>query len=86
MCPGPAHVISEWLSRRTQIMMIELLGAVIAVEQMSEKMEGKRITFARSDINDMAGYMWDLVAKRDIGLYVARVPTDGNPSDGPSPR
>ena len=67
---------------------------------MSEKIEGKRITLvidseaaeaalikgysARSDINDLAGYMWDLVAKRDIGLYVARVPTNGNPSDGPS--
>ena len=96
----PEYVISEWLSRRTQIMMIDLLGAVIAVEQMSEKMAGKRITLfidseaaeaalikgysARFDINDLAGYMWDLVAKRDIGLYVARVPTDGNPSDGPS--
>ena len=61
-------------------------------------MEGKRITLfieseaaeaalikgysARSDISDLAGYMWDLVAKRDIGLHVARVPTDGNPSDG----
>ena len=96
----PEHVISEWSSRRTQIMMVEMLGAVMAVEQMSEKMEGKRITLfidseaaeaalikgysARSDINDLAGYMWDLVAQRDIGLYVARVPTDGNPSDGPS--
>ena len=39
---------------------------------------------AKSDINDLAGYMWDLVAKRDIGLYVARVATDVNPSDGPS--
>ena len=97
---APEYVISEWLSRRTQIMMIELLRAVIAVEQMSEKMEGKRITLfidsetaeaalikgysARSDINDLAGYMWDPVAKRDMGFFVARVPTDGNPSDGSS--
>ena len=70
---GPEYVISEWLSRRTQIMMIELLRAG-GIDQVS----------SRSDINDLAGYMWDPVAKRDMGFFVARVPTDGNPSDGPS--
>ena len=84
----PEYVISEWLSRRTQIMMTELLGAVIAVEQMSEKMEGMRITLfidseaaeaalskgysARSNINDLAGYMWDLVAKRETSASSSR--------------
>ena len=63
---------------------------------MSEKTEGKRIRLGSCGGGIDQGILrqvrhqcfgritQDLVAKRDIGLYVARVPTDGNPSDGPS--
>ena len=37
-----------------------------------------------SDLCKLIGVFWELVQKFDLLMYIDRVPTDSNPSDGPS--
>ena len=66
--------------------MIELIASVVAVEHMAKAMAGKTaLLFVDSeDQEDLVSIFWDLILEADIGMYISRVPTDSNSSDGPS--
>ena len=52
----------------------------------SEAVEGCLVkgSSSREDQEDFVSIFWDLILEADIGIYISRVPTDSNPSDGPS--
>ena len=39
---------------------------------------------SREDLCSLVGLFWELCEAGSIGMYIDRVPTDSNPSDGPS--
>ena len=92
--------MEEWLPRNTQIVMVEAFAPAVAIDALRSDMEGANILLlvdaeavegalvrgysSREDLCELAGLFWSLACELDIGVYVDRVPTDGNPSDGPS--
>ena len=72
----PRVVIDTWLPRKTQICMVELVGAVIALETFRDYVRDKSILLlvdaedvegalvkgysARCDICELIGQFWDL--------------------------
>ena len=92
--------METWLPRKTQIGMIELVAPLMALEALGKRVDGCRIivlvdseaaegALARGysgveDVCALAGLFWRQCVARGIAPYIDRVPTDGNPSDGPS--
>ena len=96
----PAEVIRTWLPRATQICMVELVATVIALQTFKPYLQDKSVLFlvdaeavegalvkgysARSDLCELVGVFWDLVLDLKALVYIDRVPTDANCSDGSS--
>ena len=94
--------IDQWIVRDTQICMIELLAAVVALDHHAARMRGRQLLLLvdsediesalvkgysnRTDRGDLITIFWDIALRHDLNVYVARVPTDSNPADGPSRR
>ena len=90
----------EWKPRQTQIAMVELLGAVAAIDVHSEQLRGKYVTLlvdsepvegclvkgysSQEDEGDLASVFLDLVRRFDIAVYIAQITTDSNTADQPS--
>ena len=80
--------------------MVEAFAPVLVVDILGQLLQDKLVFFfidaapvqallikgysKREDMCALAGYFWQQCARRTIGAYIDRVPTDGNPSDGPS--
>ena len=80
--------------------MVELVAAVLAVETFrhymqdatvlllvdAEAVEGALINgySAWSDVSLLVGKFWELAQVLNAAIYIDRVPTDANCSDGPS--
>ena len=93
-------VLNTWISRATQICMVELVASVLALETFrhymqdatvlllvdSEAVEGALVKgySARSDVSLPVGQFWQLAQALNASIYIDRVPTDANCSDGPS--
>ena len=89
--------IAEWLPRKNQIAMIELLGVVKALVTFdevlakrslivftdSEVVEGALIKgySSRSDVCHLVGLFWEIVSDLETLVYVTRVSTDANIAD-----
>ena len=81
--------------------MVELLGAVSAIDVHSEQLRGKYVTLlvdsepiegclvkgysSQEDAGDLASVFWDLVRRFDIAVYISRISTDANPADERGP-
>ena len=94
----PQRVIDTWIPRKTQISMIEMFAPVCVLENFKELLKGKRaILFvdseavegalikgysARWDLCELTGAFWHTALEMDSIIYIDRVPTDANPSDG----
>ena len=94
------EIIDKWLPRATQICMVELIAAVVALETFrdylrdktlllfidSEAVEGALVKgySSRSDICELVGVFWELALALKCSVYIDRVPTDANCSDGAS--
>ena len=90
----------EWITRENQIVMIELLATVVAVETFKNEIKNKKTILlvdsepcegalvkgysTRSDMSLLTGKFWDIVAEIDCLMYIDRVSTDANPADIPS--
>ena len=88
------------LPPRTQIVLVELSAAVLALDQLPTGSREKSFLLfvdrepaesalikgysVRGDMCDLVAYFWDVVATQDHSVFVTCVPSDGNPSDGPS--
>merc|ERR1711904_508269 len=78
--------------------MVELFAPVLALAMMGKFLEKKKVLLfvdsetvegalvkgysARSDMCELTGEFWHLAHIWDIRIYIDRVPTDSNPSDG----
>ena len=96
----PEEMIKRWLQRQTQIVLIEAFAPVLVVDIFGQMFKDKLVHFfidsapveallvkgysKKEDLCGLAGFFWQCCASRSIGAYVDRVPSDGNPSDGPS--
>jgi hypothetical protein len=96
----PKEVMDKWISRVTQIFMIELVAIILALETFryylhntnvlllvdAEAVEGALVKgySSRSDVSLLVGKFWELAQELGAAIYVDRVPTDANCSDGPS--
>jgi hypothetical protein len=94
------ELMTRWLPRATQICMVELFAAVAALETFGDYLRGKTVLLfvdseaieaalvkgysSRSDICELVGVFWDKVQSLKCMLYIDRVPTDANCSDGAS--
>jgi hypothetical protein len=96
----PEEFIAKWLPRATQIRMVELFATVVALKTFGDYLKGKSVLLfvdseavegalvkgysSRSDICELVGVFWDTVQSLKCLVYIDRVPTDANCSDGAS--
>ena len=96
----PQHIIDKWLPRSTQIVMIEALAPIIALDLVredikdasvmifvdSEAAEGALIKgySSREDLCELTGVFWKMVMDINVLVYIDRVSTDANIADLPS--
>ena len=87
-----------WLPRKNQIMLVEMFAVIQMVASCGHRMRKKHIlVFVDSmsaegalvsgrgrvdDIGQLSSVFWRLVQEYQILVYICRVPTDGNISDG----
>ena len=92
------EIMDFWIKRKNQIAMVELFAPVLTLFMMGEVLKGMKILLfvdsepvegalvkgysSRSDMCLLTGLFWRLAHKWDIKIYIDRVPTDCNPSDG----
>ena len=94
------EVIAKWLPRRNQICMIELLAPIAALWTFRHYVRDKFVLLlidsevveaalikgysSREDVCELVGVFWELALQLNVQICIDRVPTDANPSDGPS--
>ena len=93
-------IMERWFKRETQINQVELLALVAAMEAYGPELEGKRVIAlvdsegalgaaikgysVHRDVSDLVTILWESVSRWGIILYLDRISTDANISDGPS--
>ena len=96
----PESVINKWIPRKTQIVMVELVAAVLVLTNFASQLRCKHVLLlidseavegalikgysGTEDVCELVGLFWDLAAKLRCLIYIDRVPTDANPADYPS--
>ena len=96
----PQRVIDQWMPRKTQICLIELVGVIIAFETFRDYLQGKTVLLfvdaeavegalvkgysARSDVCELVGLFWDMALDLGCSVYIDRISTDANCADAPS--
>ena len=97
-CPIDQVLIDRWLPRKHQICMVEAFAPVAALATFARVLRGKRIIMGidadavlsafvkgysdREDILLLVEVLWDTACELDVTLYLERIPTDSNCSDG----
>ena len=90
----------RWLERSTQIVPVEMVAAVLALETFadrirvsdilllidSEAVEGALIKgySSREDLCQLISVFWDLAFQLRVRVFIDRISTDANPADWPS--
>jgi hypothetical protein len=98
--PVPEDLIKSWLPTKNSITLIEIFAAVAAIEHHGPELVGKRVTMLidseaaldalikgysnSEDVALIVTAFWEIVARHQINVYLDRVPTDFNISDGMS--
>ena len=98
--PVEQEMIDRWIPRTTQISMIEMLAPIVAVETFAHLIQGKKIVMlidsesalgalvkgysAREDLCELTSVFWEQVSDLEGLVFLDRVSTDANISDGPS--
>ena len=93
-------LVERWLPRKSQIVMVELLAVVVALETFRELLKDAWILLfvdsepvqgalvkgysAKEDLCELVGVFWRIALNLKVCIYVDRVPTDSNPADAPS--
>ena len=94
------QMLDDWMPRKTQIVMVELLAPILALWTMREYVRGKHVLLlvdsepveaalikgysSRADMCELVGVFWQLALQLKCSVYIDRVPTDANPADHPS--
>eukprot|EP00435_Cladocopium_sp_Y103_P019288 s2614_g4.t1 len=96
----PESVKRRWLVRSTQIVPVEMLAAVLALETFSDQIEGTDLILlidseavegalikgysSREDLCEIISLFWNLAFQLKVRVFIDRVSTDANPADWPS--
>ena len=94
------QLMAQWEERDTLINVVELVAVVASPSHLAPVLRGKPAIIPvdtesvegtlilgsshMEDIADLVTLFWELVLVNDVGVHVARMPTDSNPSGGPS--
>ena len=91
----------DWKSRVTQIIIVELVAPLVALQTWRDYIRGRTMLLFNdstavenmlvkgysnkaSDANSLISEFWTMCADSEVCVYIDRVPTDDNPSDGAS--
>ena len=93
-------MVARWSERETQIVMVEMIGCLLAIDYLALRFPGLYYTFlidsepvegalvkgssGHSDITSGAGIFWDLCLRYDLKAYLSRISSESNPGDAPS--
>eukprot|EP00438_Fugacium_kawagutii_P021836 Skav226383 [mRNA] locus=scaffold1438:28059:29741:+ [translate_table: standard] len=96
----PKAVQRKWLPRKTQIVPVEMIAPILALETFKDRLYGADLILlidseaveaalikgysSKSDLCDLISVFWNLVFNLRIRVFIDRVSTDANPADWPS--
>ena len=96
----PESVKRRWLQRTTQIVPVEMMAAVLALETFADQIRGADVILlidseavegalvkgysSREDLCQVISIFWDLAFQLRVRVFIDRVSTDANPADMPS--
>ena len=96
----PERVKKRWLQRATQIVPVEMIAAVLALETFADRLRGADILLlidseavkgslikgysSREDLCELISVFWDLAFQLRVRVFIDRISTDANPADWPS--
>ena len=96
----PEELVAKWLPRKTQIVFVELFAAVLVVDGFYKLLQNQKMLLfvdaepveaalvkgysGKDDMCYLVGLFWQTCARASVAVYIDRVPTDANPSDGAS--
>ena len=96
----PQEPKEKWIRRTTQIVPIEMLAPILALETFKDRVQGADIFLmidseavegalikgysSKSDICELVSIFWELALKYKVRIFIDRISTDANPADWPS--
>ena len=96
----PKSVQKFWLSRKTQIVPVEMVAPILALQTFKERLFGADLILlidseaveaalikgysSKEDLCVLISIFWDLVFELRIRVFIDRIATDSNPADWPS--
>ena len=96
----PVEIKKRWLQRTTQIVPVEMIATVLALETFAERVRGADVILlidseavegslvkgysSRDDLCRIISLFWDLAFQLRVRIFIDRVSTDANPADWPS--
>ena len=96
----PAAVSDKWLRRKTQIVPIEMIAPILAIETCRDHLRNKDVLLlidseaveaalvkgysSKEDLCELVEIFWELALEYRINFFIDRVSTDANPADWPS--
>ena len=99
-CEVSAELVSSWLPRKSYMGQLELLATVLALSTWSRTLQERHVILfvdndsaasglvkgysPQLDSGAIIGQFWLSVAEQKLSVYIDRVESKSNPSDGPS--
>ena len=96
----PKSVQKHWLQRKTQIVPVEMIAPILALQTFRERVVGADVIIlidseaveaslikgysSKEDLCSLISVFWDLVFDLRARVFIDRVATDSNPADWPS--
>ena len=96
----PKHVQKKWIPRKTQIVPVEMVAPLIALETFKDRLFGADIILlidseaveaalvkgysSKEDLCELISVFWNQVFDLQARVFIDRVATDANPADWPS--
>ena len=96
----PTAVSDKWLRRKTQIVPIEMIAPILAIQTFRDHLRNKDVLLlidseaveaalvkgysSKEDLCELVEIFWELALEYRINFFIDRVSTDANPADWPS--
>ena len=96
----PKSVQKKWLMRKTQIVPVEMVAPILALQTFKDRLYGADIILlidseaveaalikgysSKEDLCHLISVFWDLVFELRARVFIDRIATDANPADWPS--
>ena len=96
----PKSVQKRWLARKTQIVPVEMIAPILALQTFRDRAIGADVIIlidseaveaslikgysSKEDLCSLISVFWDLVFELKARVFIDRVATDANPADWPS--